>query len=79
MTIEQLRRLKHLAEMPTHSPASLEELKKLVKMATIRTILFYDERNLCNYCANRKSCRKKYPDMNYCEIGQNFQLEMEDA
>lgn len=35
MTIEQLRRLKHLSEMPTHSPASLEELKELVRQATI--------------------------------------------
>lgn len=84
MTIEQLRRLKHLSEMPTHSAESLEELKELVRMATIRVLLWKDVldsgtyHELCDCCSNSKDCKQRYcADMNHCEIQQNFQLEME--
>lgn len=81
MTIEQLRRLKHLSEMPTHSPDSLRELQELVRLATIRVLLFNGFPGpdyLCENCVCRTICKE---DAHYdqCELHNRFQLRMEDA
>ena len=52
MTIEQLRRMKQLSEIPTHSLASLEELKELVRQATI--VCMEDSLiSTCQHCKHR--------------------------
>ena len=79
MTINDLRRLKHLSEIPTHSPASLEELKELVRLVTIRAILFSDEADFCKYCAHWGMCGEEYANMNHCEFHKGFELRMEDG
>lgn len=81
MTIEQLRRLKQLSEIQTHSPESLEELRELVRMATIRVLLFNSfpgSDYLCENCVCRTICKE---DTHYdkCELHNRFQLRMEDA
>ena len=81
MTIEQLRRLKHLSEMPTHFPDSLRELRELVRMATIMVLLFNGfpgSDYLCENCVCRTICKE---DAHYdkCELHNRFQLRMEDA
>ena len=84
MTIEQLRRLKHLSEMPTHSAESLEELKELVKEATITAIL---ERTiagsgfLCQNCIYQTKCQDilRMSQVCYRNNYSGFELRMEDA
>lgn len=76
MTIDELRRLKHLSEIPTHSAESLEELKELVRKATIE--LVHTGEGICGACVryNRENpfgcvrCSGRY---------EYFQLRMEDA
>ena len=71
MTIEQLRRLKHLSEMPTHSPASLEELNALVNRVIGGYVMSeeYGECG-CNLCKHQvcdeKRCKfyAEYPENN---------------
>lgn len=82
MTIEQLRRLKTLSEIPTHSPASLEELKELVRIATIRVLVWKCEdapgaMKLCDWCEKRGTCKSKHPHYNLCETQKEFQLRMD--
>lgn len=60
MMIKDLRRLKQLSEMPTHSPESLEELKELVREITVIALL---ERTIdgagyvCKNCVYEKKCQ----------------------
>ena len=84
MTIEQLRRLKSLAEMPTHSPASLEELQELVKEMTIEALL---ERTvdgagyICQNCIYDDKCKDilRMSQVCYRNGFNGFELRMEDA
>ena len=81
MTIEQLRRLKHLSEMPTHSAESLGELKELVRMATIRVMVFDGLTGtdfLCENCANKQNCHEDHAHFQHCEAHNGFQLRMGD-
>lgn len=85
MPIELLRLMKHLAEMPTHSPESMEQLQELVRMATIRVLLsedvpyFNEYRSLCGNCANKENCKQVCAaDIRHCEFERNFQLRMEE-
>ena len=83
MTIKDLRRLKHLSEMPTHSPESLEELKELVSMATITALL---ERTIdgagyiCQNCVFDEKCKDILRMSQTCyRNGYNgFELKMGD-
>ena len=76
MTIDQLRRLKHLSEIPTHSAESLEELKELVRKATIE--LVHTGEGICGACERYDSnkpfvcvrCRRDY---------KYFELRLTDA
>ena len=84
MTIKDLRRLKQLSEIPTHSPESLEELQELVKEMTIESLL---ERTIdgagyiCQNCIYEDKCKDILRMSQVCyRNGYNgFQLRMEDA
>ena len=84
MKIKQLRQLKRLAEIPTHSPESLEELQELVKEMTIESLL---ERTIdgagyiCQNCIYEDKCKDILRMSQVCyRNGYNgFQLRMEDA
>jgi hypothetical protein len=74
MTIEKMRRLWYLSTVPTHSPESLEELKELVREATIE--LVHTGEGICGACVryNQENpfgcvrCSRRY---------EYFQLKME--
>ena len=83
MTIDQLRRLKTLSEMPTHSEESLEALKELVKDVTIVALL---ERTIdgagyiCQNCVFDDKCKDILRMSQTCyRNGYNgFELKMGD-
>ena len=84
MTIEQLRRLKRLSEIQTHSPASLEELKEIVRMVTIDIIKYrsiFGTLSVCKMCEFYEHCadldKQTYACM--CNDYNGFELRMEDA
>ena len=84
MTIEQLRRMKTLSEVQTHSPASLEELKELVRIATVEMISLSwisGGECVCESCEYWAICADLPIQTNACKRnGYNgFQLRMEDA
>lgn len=76
MEIEKIRRLWHLAQMPTHSPGSLKELQELVRVLIIRSIVNedYPKNNLCDYCAKQNGCERAYATYVYCEQNGNFEV-----
>ena len=74
MTIEQLRRLKHLSEMPTHSAESLEELKELVRKATIE--LVHTGEGICGACV-RYNPKNPFGCVRCSGRYEYFQLKME--
>lgn len=81
MTVEELRRLKHLSEMPTHSQESLEELKELVRMVTVAYLDERDEK--CRFCIKTHECHKEphsglWKNCYYSEHSDNFELRMEE-
>ena len=76
MTNEKIRRLWHLAQVPTHSPDSLKDLKELVREATIEMV--HTGEGVCGACEryNRNKpfgCVRCRGDYKY------FELRMNDA